>query len=151
MWKTFIRSWRDTFNFINTSSPLARLVFYSEGGQYLAYFEPVLKELEDKFALDIYYLTSDPDDLLLSNSSSKIKPYFIGKGSARTFLLNSLKAGIVVMTMPDINTFHIKRSKFCQHYCYLHHSMVSTHMVYRKRAFDHFDSILCVGPHHTGF
>jgi len=26
--------------------------------------------------------------------------------------------------------------------------MVSSHMIYRAGAFDHFDSILCVGPHH---
>jgi YidC/Oxa1 family membrane protein insertase len=27
--------------------------------------------------------------------------------------------------------------------------MVSTHMIYRPRAFDHYDSVLCVGPHHV--
>jgi CDP-Glycerol:Poly(glycerophosphate) glycerophosphotransferase len=61
----------------------------------------------------------------------------------------ALEARVVVMTMPDLETFHIKRSRSVRHYVYLHHSIVSTHMVYRKAAFDHFDSILCVGPHHV--
>ena len=30
---------------------------------------------------------------------------------------------------------------------YLFHALVSTHMMYRYGAFDHYDSILCVGPH----
>ena len=52
------------------------------------------------------------------------------------------------MTMPDLETFHIKRSKiYPVHYIYIFHAMVSTHLVYRKNAFDHFDSILCVGAY----
>ena len=27
-------------------------------------------------------------------------------------------------------------------------SIVSSHTIYRKGAFDHFDSIFCAGPHH---
>ena len=52
------------------------------------------------------------------------------------------------MTMPDLETFHIKRSRQSVHYVYVNHSMVSTHMIYRPEAFDNFDSMLCVGPHH---
>ena len=51
------------------------------------------------------------------------------------------------MTMPDLNQFHIKRSANPVHYLYVFHALVSTHMVYRHGAFDHYDSILCVGPH----
>jgi len=52
------------------------------------------------------------------------------------------------MTMPDLETFHVKRSKiYPVHYIYLFHAMVSTHLVYRKNAFDHFDSIFCVGEY----
>jgi YidC/Oxa1 family membrane protein insertase len=35
------------------------------------------------------------------------------------------------------------------HYVYLFHSINSTHMVYQKGAFDAYDTILCVGPHHV--
>jgi YidC/Oxa1 family membrane protein insertase len=50
--------------------------------------------------------------------------------------------------MPDLQTFHIKRSRHPVHYVYVHHALVSTHMSYRPAAFDHFDTVLCVGPHH---
>ncbi len=52
------------------------------------------------------------------------------------------------MTMPDLENFHIKRSSHPVHYVYVHHSIVSSHMIYRAEAFDHFDTIFCVGRHH---
>jgi YidC/Oxa1 family membrane protein insertase len=54
----------------------------------------------------------------------------------------------MVMTMPDLGTYDIKRSKAPVHYVYVYHSLVSSHMCYRLGAFDQFDAILCVGPHH---
>jgi YidC/Oxa1 family membrane protein insertase len=60
-----------------------------------------------------------------------------------------LKADILVMTMPNLETYFIKRSKvYPVHYVYIFHSIVSTHTIYRKGAFDHYDSIFCTGPHH---
>jgi YidC/Oxa1 family membrane protein insertase len=66
----------------------------------------------------------------------------------RTLFFAGLDVDVLVMTMPDLQTFHIKRSPHSVKYVYLHHSLVSTHMIYRPAAFDHFDVILCVGPHH---
>ena len=62
------------------------------------------------------------------------------------FFINS---EIVVMTMPDLNQFHIRRSLRSTHYIYIFHAMVSTHVQYREGAFDHYDAIFCVGPHHA--
>ena len=53
------------------------------------------------------------------------------------------------MTLTDLNTFHLKRSVNPVHYVYVYHAMVSTHMMYLPGAFDHYDSILCVGKHHV--
>lgn len=55
----------------------------------------------------------------------------------------------MVMTMPDLGQFQVKRSKHKVHYVYVQHSLVSLHMVYRKGAFDHYDTIFCAGPHHV--
>ena len=55
----------------------------------------------------------------------------------------------MVMTMPDLHHYQLKRSKHKVHYIYAQHSLVSLHMIYRKGAFDHFDTILCAGPHHV--
>jgi len=52
----------------------------------------------------------------------------------------------MVMTMPDLETFHVKRSKiYPVHYVYIFHSLSSTHYIYRKTAFDNFDTIFCTG------
>ena len=124
------------------------IVFYSEGVAYAPYLRPVIDALSDCYDGTIYYLTSDFDDDLLVQLPSRVCGYYIGDGVTRTFVLNNLTAKLVVMTMPDMNTFHIKRSSKAMHYAYLHHSLVSTHMVYRKSAFDCFDSIFCVGQYH---
>jgi len=50
--------------------------------------------------------------------------------------------------MPDLGSYHIKRSKvFPVHYVYVFHTITSTHMVFQKNAFDQFDSMFCVGPY----
>jgi len=54
----------------------------------------------------------------------------------------------MVITMPDRQKFHFKRTQSQVQYVYVHHSMVSTHMIYTEEAFDEFDTIFCVGPHH---
>jgi len=58
-----------------------------------------------------------------------------------------MDADMVVMTMPDLETYHIKRSYVRKdvEYVYMHHYPLSTHMIFRKGAFDHFDTIFCVG------
>jgi YidC/Oxa1 family membrane protein insertase len=62
----------------------------------------------------------------------------------------TLRAKILVMDMPDLDTYHIKRSKaYPVHYIYLFHSMFSIHSYLRKEALDNFDTIFCVGPHHV--
>ena len=55
---------------------------------------------------------------------------------------------VFIMTMPDLGTFYLKRSVHPVHYVYLFHNMVSSHMTFKPGAFDHFDTIFCVGPHH---
>ena len=54
----------------------------------------------------------------------------------------------MVMTWPELDKYNLKRSVYPVHYVYIFHSINSTHMVYRERAFDSYDTVLCVGPHH---
>jgi len=115
----------------------------------MIYFEPILTELTKNLKCQVCYLTSSPNDPLLTTENKRIKAFYIGDGSIRTKLFLTLKADVLVMTMPDLETFHIKRSKlYPVHYVYIFHSMVSTFMTYRKGALDNFDTILCVGKHH---
>jgi YidC/Oxa1 family membrane protein insertase len=145
----FIRSWRESRQFLADAAAWYGIVFYSEGESYAPFLRPVIDALADVYDGTVYYLTSDTADRLLLEPPPHVRGFYIGKGSAQIYVLNHMRANVVAMTMPDMNAFHIKRSPKVQHYAYLHHSLVSTHMIYRKGAFDHFDSILCVGPHHN--
>ena len=122
------------------------IVFYSENKNSIFIFESLIKELITKYDKNICYVTSSKDELNFKNK--KVKTFFIGEGIARTKFFLNLKTKILIMTMPDLETFHIKKSKvYPVHYVYIFHAMVSTHLVYRKNAFDHYDSILCIGQY----
>ena len=125
------------------------IVFYSEDISSFVHFEQIIYELTEKMGRQICYVTSAKDDPMLTNSNKKIKTFYIGLGAIRTKFFMELKADILVMTMPNLETYFIKRSKvYPVHYVYIFHSIVSTHTIYRKGAFDHYDSIFCTGPHH---
>jgi len=145
----FIRAWRDARRFFQLPERRRLIVFYSEGRLYGKYLQAVIWSLLQVEGATVSYLSSDPSDPMLELHDPRIDSFYIGMGSVRTYVFQTLRAGVLVMTMPDLQTFHIKRSSvYPVHYVYIHHSMVSTHMIYRTGAFDHFDSILCGGPHH---
>ena len=125
------------------------IVFYSEDVSSFVHFEQIIYELTEKMKCQICYVTSAKDDPMLISQNKRIKAFYIGLGAVRTQFFMELKAEVLVMTMPNLETYFIKRSKvYPVHYVYVFHSIVSTHTIYRKGAFDHFDSIFCVGPHH---
>jgi len=125
------------------------LVFYSEDKASFVHYDPIIDELVNQHKQKICYLTSAVDDPILLNKNPLIQSFYIGNATARTTLFLGLEAKVLIMTMPDLETFFIKKSKkHAVHYAYIFHSINSTSMVYRKGAFDHFDSIFCVGPHH---
>jgi len=128
-------------NFESLEQHERSIVFYSEDNFSIINFEPILNELTINLQRQVCYLTSSPNDPMLTTENKNIKAFFIGDGTIRTKLFLTLKADVLVMTMPDLGTYHIKRSKVHPvHYVYIFHSMVSTFMTYRKGAFDIFCS-----------
>ncbi len=121
------------------------IVFYAEHEGYYPNFEGVINVLTEEYNKTICYVTSDSDDPILKSDNAKIKPFYIRK--LLTMFLGFLKCRVCVMTMTDLNQFHVKRSINPVHYVYIFHSLVSTHMLYLPGAFDFYDSILCTGPY----
>ena len=125
------------------------IVFYSESSVVLyPYVEEIIRELQNK-SQKICYLTSRKDDPIYKNQNENIRVFYIGDSELEkmNFFLR-LKARVLIMTMPDLGSYHIKRSKeFPVHYIYTFHSMNSTHMEFQKSAFDQFDSVFCAGPY----
>lgn len=127
---------------------LRRIVFYSEGAADWPHLSELVTTLINEFRFPIVYLTSDPGDLGLRLRSPLLRPFVIGNSGVRANLFCKLEADVMVLTTPDLGNLSLKRSPNCGHYVYVFHSPVSTHMIYRPNAFDNYDTIFSVGPHH---
>lgn len=124
------------------------LVFYSEKSGFYKYFKDVIEFLLARSNVIIHYVTNDPKDQIfaLSEQQSRIRPYYIGENKLITLMMK-MDADIVVMTCPDLNNYHLKRSYVRKdvEYVYMFHYPLSTHMVLHTGALDHYDTIFCVG------
>ena len=144
------KEWKNLKTFQKLSDEERSIVFYAENKASMNHFRTLITELTKVKRLKICYVTSVKNDKILSSNNEKISAFFIGDGIARTKFFIELKAKILIMDMPDLNSFHIKRSKvFPVHYIYIFHSMFSIHSYLRKGAVDNYDTIFCVGKHHV--
>jgi len=121
------------------------IVFYAEHSGYYPYFEGIIKKLTDEYDRTLCYITSDRHDPILRNSDPRIKTFYLNK--LLPLFMAFVGCKVFIMTLTDLNKFHLKRSINPVHYVYVFHALVSTHMAYRYGAFDHYDCILCAGPH----
>ena len=136
--------------FENLSDFERSIVFYAENEASMNHFRTLIFELTERMNFQICYITSVKNDQILSSKNKNILSFYIGEGAVRTKFFLTLRAKILVMDMPDLDRYHIKRSKvYPVHYIYLFHSMFSIHSYLRKGALDNYDTIFCVGPHHV--
>lgn len=133
--------------FWKTPKKEKKIVFYTEHQGYYPYFEGLIKKLINDYNQTLCYVTSDPHDSTLQNSTTHIRAFY--SNTLLPFFMAFVNCKVFIMTLTDLDNFHLKRSANPVYYVYVFHAAVSTHMVYRYGAFDHYDYILCVGPHHT--
>lgn len=145
---TFFRHLQAVIRFKQLPRSERHIVFYSEGKQYWPHLKGLVQELLKQNDIVISYVSSDPEDPALEINHHNLRQFEIGDGSIRNWFFANLEADIMVMTMPDLHHYQIKKSIHPVHYVYVQHSLVSLHMIYRKGAFDHYDTIFCAGPHH---
>ena len=145
----FGEEWKELKKIEKLTDKERSIVFYAENQASINHFRLLISELTEEKNLQICYVTSVKNDPILSSKNKNILPFYIGDGTTRTKFFLTLKAKILIMDMPDLQTFHIKRSKvYPVHYVYIFHSMFSTHSYLRKGALDNYDTIFCVGKHH---
>ncbi len=145
----FLSHIKNTIEFIQLPKRQRRLVFYSEGINYWPHLESLITNILAETEIPVCYISSgegDPGSLL---EHPNYRSFKIDEGFVRDWLFENIETDVMVMTMPDLHQYQVKRSKHKVHYVYVHHSMVSLHMVYREGAFDYFDTFFCVGPHHV--
>ncbi len=124
------------------------LVFYSESNGFYKYYKGVIEYLLKNTNMTIHYITSDYNDNIfnLEKENNQIKAYYIGERKLITLMMK-MDADVVVMTMPDLETYHIKRSYIRKdvHYVYYPHGQGSTNLTLRYKATFNYDTIFTTG------
>ena len=147
---TFWTCWSGYRAFQKLPPNKRRIVFYSEGKAYWSFLRPFVKALLETTDETPTYVSSEADDPGLTYAPERMTGLTVGSGLMMMMWFNSLKADVLATTTPDLETFHVKRSQVHPvHYAYLRHGCDSVFMVLREQALDHFDSVLCAGPHNV--
>lgn len=125
-----------------------QIVFYSERSGFYKYFKGIIEVLLKETDVVIHYVTSDPQDAIFAKSSEQLQTYYISDMKLITFMMK-MDADIVVMTMPDLEKYQIKRSYVRKdiEYIYLHHAINSVNLTLRTGALDYFDTVFA----HSGY
>ncbi len=128
------------------SQEAMHVMFYSEQGGFYKYFRNIIEALLKKSdRLVIHYVTSDPDDAVFRLENPRIVPYYADERRLIPLMMK-VESDIVVMTVPDLEKYHIKRSRVRSdvEYIYTDHGGTSLNLTYRAGALDYFDTIFAV-------
>lgn len=122
-----------------------KIMFYSEGSGFYKYFRALIEALLRETNLTIHYVTSDPEDAVFQKNEPRIKPYYVDE-TRLISLMMKLEADMVVMTTPDLEKYHIKRSRVKENveYVFMDHGCGSDNLLYRTGALDAYDTLLVV-------
>lgn len=125
-----------------------RLVFYAEQKGFYKYFAPIIERITSSSDLTIHYVTSDPNDDILEDHHKNVVTYYIASDKYLIPMFMKLDCDICVMTTPDLEKYHIKRSRVRKdiEYIYMSHGMGSVNLTLRKGALNWFDTVFCTGP-----
>src|SRR6266700_3523176 len=143
------QDWSSYRRFQNLPSSDRNIVFYSESHQDWHHLQPLIDFLVERLGRTLCHVTSERTVPLPSVSRPGLHGFRIRSGAVCTWFFQMLKADVMVLTMLDLQNFQLKRSIHPVHYLYVFHSMGSTHMVDHENSYDHYDSLLCTGPHHV--
>ncbi|MFN0059922.1 MAG: hypothetical protein ACKVX7_15805 [Planctomycetota bacterium] len=143
-----LRAWSDARAYQGRALKDKPITFYADNAASYDHYERVIYGLTIAYNRRVCYLTSDADDPLLDTPYPNLQVYYIGRGKICENVFAKMCTGVLVTTKPGLETRDLTRSKSHPvHYVYMFHSLLSTHMAYREDDFDHYDTILCAGPH----
>ena len=119
-----------------------QIVFYSERKGFYKYYKNVIEYILKKTDIVIHYISGDPNDDIYDMESDHFRTYFIGENKL-IVLMMKLEADIMVMTTPDLQTYHIKKSLVQDNieYIYMDHAIGDVNLSYRKHALDNFNTV----------
>lgn len=127
-----------------------KLVFYSESNGFYKYYKGIIEYLLKHTNIVIHYITSDYNDKIfeLEKENKQIKAYYIEEKKLITLMMK-MDADVVVMTMPDLDNYHIKRSYIRKNitYVYIPHGVDSLNLTQRYKTINAYDVFLAVGKY----
>ncbi|MCL2079592.1 MAG: YidC/Oxa1 family membrane protein insertase [Oscillospiraceae bacterium] len=138
-----IREKEDMKRFFSTSK---ELVFYSESSGFYKYFQGIIEYILENSDITVHYLSSDINDRVFELKKPRLETYFCSAHGMITAFMK-MDADIVVMTMPDLDVYHYKRSIVRRdiEYIYTDHGHGSVNLMLRRGALDNYDTIFCNG------
>lgn len=118
------------------------LVVYAENSGYYKYFKGIIEYLLDNSNLTIHYITSDYCDEVLNKNINNFKTYYIGEKRLIPLMMK-VESDIVLMTVPDLDRYHIKRSYVKKNieYIFIPHGIGNHNVFGKKGGLNHFDTI----------
>src|SRR5262245_41727618 len=141
------QDWSSYHRFQKLPACARNIVVYSESYQDWHHLQPLIEFLVGTLSRTVCHVTSEPS-VPLPPGRLGLHTFRVGAGVLCTWLFQTLRADVLVLTMLDLGNFHLKRSLHPVHYVYVFHSMGSTHMVDHENSYDHYDTLLCAAPHH---
>ena len=121
-------------------------LFYSEAKIYQNNFYDLIIELSKKVDDNIYYVSSDIEDKIISKNIVNI---YIGKSFIRNFFFYYIKCKFFFITLTDLDNYYLKKSKRVYKYIYIFHSPISLNKSYTPNAFDNYDIFFSIGSMQT--
>ena len=146
--KRIFRDWKTLRKFGALNNSARDLIVFCDSPGMAVHLDPIIDHLRAVFGVELAYFCTDPSDPRVHRRVDGFNGFCLESSIFQQWFFKSLDARLFLTTTPDLGGGGFPRSVNNVHYAYVHHSMVSTHMIYRPAAFDHFDTVFCCGPHH---
>lgn len=124
-----------------------KLMIYSEQNGFYKYYAGMIDYICDHSDIQIHYVTSDPNDKIFEDKREQIHGYYVASDRYLIPLFMKLDCDMCMMTAPDLEKYHIKRSRVRNdiEYVYISHGVGSNALTLRKGALDWYDTMFCTG------
>ena len=121
------------------------LAILSEGKQYYATFEPIIRNLIQE-KIEFSYWTLDVEDPALLIDSEYMQSRFLGYGAWAFSRAGNIKADYLLCTTPNIGCkgYPIRKSPLVKNLVHVFHSINDLSM-YRSGSLDYYDMVIMVG------
>lgn len=140
--KSFVRKFTDTLKILSIKTDKKFIVFYSENRNYRNYLISVIENIASEKNFKVVYVSSDENDK--DSFVNNVEIFFVGAGIFRLLFFTLIKCDFLITSLSNLNN-NIKVSKNCKKLAYIPHSLCSTHKVYEKKAFEHYDIFFSLG------